>query len=186
VKPETINTIYNEGIKEGKRMQQDNFERMQAAQYHAIDAQEKVQQVNTNVNDDTPKKIYLACPYTHDNQHVMERRVWEATKKAAQLADEPLIETVYSPVTMTHPMAAMMNEHDHNWWMRFNKPFLDMCDAMVILNLDGWEDSKGIAWETDYMEEQGKPVLHTDFLDGKPTYTGLPAIHIRFEGSKRR
>jgi hypothetical protein len=47
----------------------------------------------------------------------------------------------------------------HEFWVEIqDKYWMDQCDKIVILTLDGWEKSKGVLWEQTRMHiHHGKP-----------------------------
>ena len=108
--------------------------------------------------------IYLACPYTHPDPTVREFRFMEATRAAARLVAEGMV--VYSPITMTHPIdVELAGRHatlGSDFWVRFDEAFMERCNKMIILKLDGWSESSGILRERRYFEREGKPVSFID------------------------
>src|ERR1700692_1103713 len=87
--------------------------------------------------------IYLACPYTHPDPDVRRRRFEIVTAVAADLIKSGRI--VFSPITMTHPidmvLAGASNTLGSNYWVAFDEAFMEMCSEMIVLTLDGWEQS---------------------------------------------
>ena len=101
-------------------------------------------------------KLYLACPYTHDDPAVREYRFRMATLKAAELISEGNI--VFSPLTMTVPMEKMAGlPQTFSYWKRLNFAFIDWCEEMRILNIEGVENSEGVQGEIQYAESIGRP-----------------------------
>jgi nucleoside 2-deoxyribosyltransferase len=102
--------------------------------------------------------IYLAGPYTHPDPFVRENRYAALTEAAAKLIKDGHI--VFSPITHLHPVDAFLRptEYDTDWWFALDEPFMAACTELVILTLDGWEDSKGTAAERAWFEERGLPV----------------------------
>lgn len=71
---------------------------------------------------------------------------------------------VYSPIAHTHPLAVhgKIDPMDHNIWLPFDKAIMDKSDAMIVLRMDGWTQSFGIAFEIETFERAGKPVFHVE------------------------
>jgi nucleoside 2-deoxyribosyltransferase len=104
--------------------------------------------------------IYLACPYTHPDRAVRERRFQLATETAAALIKRGHI--VFSPITMTHPIDSVLAGNastlGSEFWVTFDEAFMDICSEMIVLDIEGWKRSSGIQREVAYFEMQGKPV----------------------------
>jgi hypothetical protein len=108
--------------------------------------------------------IYLACPYTDVSFEVRERRYRAATIAAASLIRQGRI--VFSPITMTHPidvvLAGQKGTLGSEFWVQFDEAFMGCCSEMVILKVDGWENSSGIEREKRFFEARGLPVRYLD------------------------
>ena len=94
------------------------------------------------------KLVYLATPYSHENKSVEWQRYEVVTRVAARLMERGIF--VYSPITHCHPMT-LHAPLPGNWdfWKEFDTIFLEMCQVMVIVKQDGWQDSKGVKAETE-------------------------------------
>ena len=103
-------------------------------------------------------KIYLACPYTHPNPYVRERRFTRVNLAAGELINSGHI--VFSPISQSHPIALACNlPRDFEFWRGYNLSFIEWCDELYVLALDGWKESVGVRAEVEYAEEIGKPVM---------------------------
>lgn len=111
--------------------------------------------------------VYLACPYTSIDSSVKEARFRAATLAAARLIEKGLI--VYSPITMTHPIDVVLAGENatlgSDYWVSFDKLFMDACSEMMILKLPGWEQSEGIKREIDYFKKLGKRISYLDEVE---------------------
>lgn len=122
-------------------------------------------------SDEMSKKLlYLACPYTHPDMAVRIARFEASARAAAYLIHQGHF--VYSPITMTHPIDLVMATDNEtmgsDYWVNFDKAFMDVCSEMIILAIPGWADSRGISREVLYFKSQNKPVrfLNPDPLNG--------------------
>ena len=63
---------------------------------------------------------------------------------------------------MTHPIdIALAGETatlGSDYWVNFDEAFMDVCSEIMVLALEGWEQSGGVRREIDYFQKQGKPV----------------------------
>jgi len=48
----------------------------------------------------------------------------------------------------------------HAEWLEQDKPFLLLCDVLVVCMMPGWEESDGIKKEVALFEKLKKPVLY--------------------------
>ena len=94
----------------------------------------------------TLKLTYLATPYTHSSGHVRYQRFARVTKVMADLMRAG--ELVYSPISMTHHAAvAHWLPHDFAFWSEHCRAVLSVCGKLIVLKLDGWDRSVGVAAE---------------------------------------
>jgi nucleoside 2-deoxyribosyltransferase len=108
--------------------------------------------------------IYLASPYSHPDPAVRRRRFKAACRAAAALLKQGL--DVYSPIVHSTPIAACgIDDMDHAFWMRVDKPYLDWCRMVMVLKLDGWRQSRGINMELAAARRLKKPVCFINPAD---------------------
>jgi len=124
-----------------------------------------------------PTKIYLACPYWHDEEAVRDERLRLVTIKAGELMLEGY--NVFSPLTHSCPIAEALDpdehfpdgDYGHDFWLNQDESFIEWCDELWVLRLEGWLQSDGVRWEQDKAHEIGKKVRLIDFNkgdEGKP------------------
>ena len=104
--------------------------------------------------------IYLASPYSHPNAIVRERRFRAACRVAARLIRAGLV--VFSPVAHGHAIALCGLPTEWEFWERHDRRFLEICDEVVVLTLDGWRESTGVRAEIQIAEQLGKPVRYLE------------------------
>lgn len=101
--------------------------------------------------------VYLATPYSkYEPGHVAA--FLEAAKLAGYMVNHGVM--VFSPISHGHPMTAYgaVNPYDHPLWMQLDKHFMDMCDALVVATMDGWDESRGVQEEIKIFLAAGKPL----------------------------
>lgn len=103
------------------------------------------------------KLVYLASPYSKYEDGLTSAFL-EAAKLGGALMTHKVM--VFSPITHSHPFAAYggLNPHDHDMYMKLDKLFMPMCDALAIGMLEGWSESKGVLEEIAIFQKAGKPV----------------------------
>ena len=112
--------------------------------------------------------IYLASPYTHQDHDVMEQRFDAACRAAGKLMAEGHV--VFSPIAHTHPILVRC-ELPHGWdfWKRFDTEFIVASSKLIVLKLDGWDSSKGVAAEIAMAKEAGIPIEYMEAQCASPT-----------------
>lgn len=101
---------------------------------------------------------YLASPYTSRDARVREERFRWAAYAAAVLNQSGL--PVYSPIAEGHAISKVVPDISTTWeaWAEHDKAMIRAAEGVIILKLDGWIQSKGVAAEADYAESLGLPV----------------------------
>lgn len=102
--------------------------------------------------------IYLASPYNHPDSDVRKERFCEMVKITTRLMKRGWI--VHSPIVHNHPIA-VLGALPRGWeyWERFDRAILSRCTEMVIVTLDGWEQSVGIKGEVEIARGIPIPIL---------------------------
>jgi nucleoside 2-deoxyribosyltransferase len=102
--------------------------------------------------------IYLASPYTHPDPAVREQRFQAACRAAAALIHEGFV--VFAPIVHSHPVAAYGLPTSWAFWRKQDQEHLEQCDELLVLMLDGWQESTGVQAEILLARELGKPVRY--------------------------
>ncbi len=113
---------------------------------------------------------YLGSPYSKfagglDEAHRL------VCVEAARLIKAGL--PVYSPIAHTHPVAlhGVVDPLDHNIWLPADRPMMDAAFGLIVLKLDGWDESFGLKHEIEVFEAAGKPIAYAP--PGDPTLAEL-------------
>lgn len=107
--------------------------------------------------------IYLASPYSHDEETIRDLRFLLVCKAAATLMRRGQL--VFSPIAHTHPIAAHGLPGHWKFWERYDRKMIALCDRLVVLTLPGWEKSTGVQAEIRIAQELGKDVSYLDQED---------------------
>lgn len=101
---------------------------------------------------------FVSSPYSHPDPDVVARRVVEAEHFCQWLLQERKI-APFSPIVHWH-MPAYVYDMPTNamWWIDYNQSWLLKADTVHVLQLDGWRDSLGVAYEIQYARDAGKPI----------------------------
>lgn len=107
----------------------------------------------------TPRPFlwYLATPYSAspDGMDVAHGRAVLALGELLKRGVK-----VFCPITHGHHAGSML-PRDHDFWMDVDRPFMDRCDGLLVLQQPGWASSRGIAEEIATFRRAGKPVVHS-------------------------
>ncbi len=104
--------------------------------------------------------IYLASPYSHPDEAVRQQRYELACEATAKLCRWGHV--VFSPIVHSHPLVQYGLPTDWEFWSWYDREFIKCCDELVVLQLDGWEDSAGVANEQEIAMNAGKVVRFQD------------------------
>lgn len=108
---------------------------------------------------------YLATPYTKWDD--LDAAAAEAARINASLFEQGV--NVFSPIALGHQLAKHggLAPRDPAIWPRFCAPYVEACDAMIVVHMEGWLVSKGIAEEIKMFGDAGKPIfdLQPDTLE---------------------
>ena len=103
---------------------------------------------------------YLASPYSDKDPEVKEARFQAVCEYAAKLMRGGT--SIFCPIAMCHPIANYGLPGDWQFWKKLDELYLGLCDTMVVLKLDGWEQSEGVQAEIEIMKRLNKPILYID------------------------
>ncbi len=104
---------------------------------------------------------YLATPYSHPDHAVMEQRFHDACLVAGALMRTG--EVIFCPIAHTHPIAVRCElPRGFDYWEKYDREILGRCTKLVVVKMDGWQDSKGIAGEIAIATELGLPIHYIE------------------------
>jgi hypothetical protein len=101
--------------------------------------------------------VYFSTPYSKYNRGLTGAFI-DAAKISAQLMLADV--NVYSPVVMCHPMAVHggIEPLNHDLWLKFDSAMIAKSDALLVGQLDGWDESFGVAHEISAFSRAKKPI----------------------------
>jgi hypothetical protein len=105
--------------------------------------------------------VYLATPYSKYPAGI-EAAFIEACRISGRLVLFGV--SVYSPIAHTHPIAIHggLDPMAHELWLPFDEAIMDKSDALCVAMMDGWKESRGIAYEIAVFRRARKPVFYLD------------------------
>jgi hypothetical protein len=102
--------------------------------------------------------IYLASPYSHPDAQVREARFRAACRKTADMLRDG--DLVYSPIVHSHPLGLLGLPGDWPFWADHNRAMLERSDALAVLTIPGWQESRGVTFEIEIATELRLPVRY--------------------------
>jgi len=101
--------------------------------------------------------LYLACPYSHPDETVQRQRYHQACRAAAKLMQAGVV--VFSPLANSVPAVELGGlELDHAGFLNIDLQILRRCDEVLVLCVDGWQQSLGVQQELGEAIAFQKPV----------------------------
>lgn len=105
--------------------------------------------------------IYLASPYSSPDPLIVRTRFLLTEQCCAALIKRD--EFVWSPIVHCHELATRYSlPTDAEFWKRYNFDFIRRADAVYVLKIPGWDESKGVRMELDFSAQCG---LRVEFVD---------------------
>ena len=110
-----------------------------------------------------PLDFYLAVPYSHPNKLIMNIRFETVTFVLAELSRQGKV--CFSPITHSHKVSVDFGvDGEWEFWQSIDFKFLDACQSIIVLKLDGWDRSRGVLAEIEYAKQSGMKLYQiTDF-----------------------
>ena len=102
-----------------------------------------------------PTLVYLASPYAHASASVREARLEAVRYVCGEMVNQG--KTIMSPLVYLGELA-YKGVHPPQGWYAFDLQLLARCDELVVLQLPGWEDSRGVLVEIAGAQTRGIPV----------------------------
>ena len=108
--------------------------------------------------------LYLAIPYIHEDQLVMDFRADVSDIIAADLAKQG--NNVFAPISSWHHISKKYNlPGDWSYWKDFDEVFMQKSKKLSIVTLYGWKKSTGVNAEIKLAK---KHALKINLIDPTP------------------
>ncbi len=123
------------------------------------------------LDENENKLIYLAAPYSASDHKTEKQRFKRTCEVQAKLMAAGI--AVFSPLANSIPAVELGGlTIDHTEFMRFDDVILRRCEELLVLALDGWQQSKGVQEEIKSAILMRKPVI----IVQKEDFDTLPLI----------
>jgi hypothetical protein len=119
--------------------------------------------------------IYVASPYSvNADAQLRQERYKYALMKTIEFTKKGL--PVFSPIVHSHPMSLVANMPcTFDFWKELDCLYIDNCDQMYVLMMDGWKESIGVQFEIEYAKSKGIPITYVNCVDS-PVYNDNSAV----------
>jgi len=105
--------------------------------------------------------IYVASPYNHPSPAVRLRRYKAAVAYTAKLVAKSYY--AFSPIVHCHPLALAADlPLSIEFWWNYNLAFLNIAHIIHVLQLPGWDQSAGVAYEISYAKKHEIPIKYVN------------------------
>lgn len=106
--------------------------------------------------------VYIASPYTHDNDKVEHLRYESAVLFTGQTLADGV--ACFSPIVHCRRPAEVCDlPGDFEFWRAYNFAMLSRARELWVLMLPGWEESDGVAGEIEEAQRLGIPVRYVEW-----------------------
>jgi len=103
--------------------------------------------------------IYVAGPFSHPDESVRNARFETANEYAAKLMEEGHI--VFSPLSHSVPISRYLgNPNDSDFYVIQDLFWLECCEEMHVLMIDGVFESSGVRREMDHAKAIGVDIKY--------------------------
>lgn len=110
--------------------------------------------------------IYLASPYSHEDEYVREQRFIQTRSAVIKLTSQG--QMVFSPIVYYHQIALYGKmPSGYKFWQSLNHSYIDLAESVLVLQLAGWQESKGVQDEITYAGVARKSVSYITYLQLK-------------------
>ena len=100
---------------------------------------------------------YVATPYTNYADGI--DAAYNDAREVDAMLDWARVPR-FTPIVSAHEiaMASGIDPKDHDFWMGVDRPFMERAHGLIIVELDGWEQSRGVTMERLYFEGHERPI----------------------------
>ena len=99
---------------------------------------------------------YIASPYWHTDERVRKARARAAMTAVMKLIGQGI--KAFSPVVYSAVIQEESGFRPPEGWYAFDLNFLAQASGMILLEIPGWRESRGVLIETAYAQGRGIPI----------------------------
>jgi len=103
---------------------------------------------------------YLAAPFSHPDPSVKKWRLQTVNQYVCKLLKEG--QMVYSPLTHNAPLIELGMQNSWDTWRELDHLMLSKCELLIVLTLEGWDASIGVASEIEFAKANNIPIAYRE------------------------
>lgn len=108
--------------------------------------------------------IYVASPYSHPDEALRAHRFYCVQAYCVELMKQG--QHPFSPIMYWHEVAVKCDlPLDAGFWPKYNLGMLRIAEAVDVLMLPGWQESKGVMMEINTAEHLFIPVTKIEWRE---------------------
>jgi hypothetical protein len=113
------------------------------------------------------KIYYLASPFSSKDRNIEIERTNKAIEYSIKLLNMGIF--VFSPIAYNGSWVELGIRGDWEFWKSFDETFIERMDGLIVLALDGWEESVGVQAEIEHARKLGLSVIivHPEQINNK-------------------
>ena len=142
----------------------------------------ELEQYNEHVGIPMDGISYLAIPYFHQNDFIMNARL-----QAIKYITDALVRNryvVFSPILYNKEIEDRSNNRPPEGWWLFNQNYLLVSDSFVLVELPGWEKDEDVIIKFDLARKLGKRITRFAWIDDAEKGGGIKhTLEMGFEKS---
>lgn len=100
--------------------------------------------------------VYLAAPYTHKDPNVIEERMRQFYAVDAHLISQGIF--TVSPLLKDPIVQQYDIPGTWDYWKNYSHALLSVCNKMIVITIDGWEESVGVQAEIEIATNLNIPI----------------------------
>jgi hypothetical protein len=103
---------------------------------------------------------YLATPYS-EYPGGIDAACEMACRAAGECFREGLL--VFSPIAHTRSIAKLGGmSGGYEFWKRYDEVMMAAADGLIVVKMNGWEKSTGVAAEIEWFRSRRRPIFYRD------------------------
>ena len=132
------------------------------------------------------EKWYLASPYAHREEKVEEQRAHDVSIITAKMIKTFPKAFIFSPIAYTHRLQEEYGATTLYGWYAFDLAMLDLCDRLIVVMMDGWQESTGVNLEIAHALNLDIPIHYIKVYESENSIAvDLDKLHDALLASKK-